>query len=364
MKKFLLLIAFAPLFLFAQNNDGKTFTVSGNVTGLADEEVKITSAQEDHSAIATAFSKGGVFTIKGSVPEPGLYFLVMGNEQPQYIFLENKPITVTGTTADIKNIKIEGSQAENDFIEFNKIFNPLVAELNGFAALIQKETNDKKREELIGQYDSVASKVSDEVGKFVAAKRSSYVSPFLLWVTAPVSDNPVLMEKRFNMLDENIRNSQIGKSLAQNIAYSKVGAVGTDAIDFTQNDVSGKPVKLSSFKGKYVLVDFWASWCKPCRAENPNVVKVYNKFKNKNFTILSVSLDQQKAAWVKAIQADHLTWNHVSDLQQWNNAVAQLYHIQSIPGNFLVDPNGKIIAKDLRGEDLEKKLCEVFGGCN
>jgi peroxiredoxin len=112
-----------------------------------------------------------------------------------------------------------------------------------------------------------------------------------------------------------------------------------------------------------VLVDFWASWCRPCRAENPNVVKVYNKFKNKNFTVLGVSLDQEKAAWVKAIEKDKLTWTHVSDLQQWNNAVAQLYRVQSIPQNFLIDPNGNIVAKDLRGEDLEKKLCELLG-CN
>lgn len=163
------------------------------------------------------------------------------------------------------------------------------------------------------------------------------------------------------MLSEEVRNSEVGKGLASNIAYYKVGAVGTEAMDFTQNDVDGKPVKLSSFKGKYVLLDFWASWCKPCRMENPNVVKVYNQFKDKNFTVVGVSLDQSKDAWIKAIQADKLTWNHVSDLQQWNNAVAQMYHIQSIPGNFLIDPTGKIIARDLRGEQLAKKLSEVIG---
>ncbi|MFL5808383.1 MAG: peroxiredoxin family protein, partial [Flavisolibacter sp.] len=168
-------------------------------------------------------------------------------------------------------------------------------------------------------------------------------------------------EQRFNSLDESIRGSQIGKSLSDYIAYSKVGAVGTEALEFTQNDVDGKPVSLSSFKGKYVLLDFWASWCRPCRAENPNVVKAYAKFKDKNFTVLGVSLDQQKDAWLKAISADRLTWNHVSDLQYWNNSVAQMYHIESIPGNFLIDPNGKIIAKDLHGEELQTKLCEVIG---
>jgi peroxiredoxin len=360
MKKLLTLLAFFPAILFAQNQ-AKGFVINGNVSGLADGKVQIVTTAEEHAVIATDSVKNGVFTLKGSITEPNLYFLVMSNEQPQYIYLENNPITITGSKTDIKNIKIEGSQSEIDFLEFNKTFNPLIAELNGFAALIQKEENEKKKEVLFKQYDSVVKKVNAEVGNFVAAKKSSFVSAFLLSVSSQVLGDPIALEQRFNMLSEDVRNSGIGKGLASSIAYFKVGAVGTDALDFTQNDVDGKPVKFSSFKGKYVLLDFWASWCKPCRMENPNVVKVYNQFKNKNFTIVGVSLDQSKDAWVKAIQADKLTWNHVSDLQQWNNAAAQMYHIQSIPGNFLIDPNGKIVARDLRGEDLEKKLCELLG---
>jgi peroxiredoxin len=359
MKKLFILLAFFPAVLFAQTQNG--FVINGNVSGLSDGKVQIVAMSEDHAVIASDSAKNGVFTLKGSVTEPSLYYLVLSNEQPQYIYLENNPITITGSKADIKNLKIEGSQSHTDFVEFNKIFNPLIAELNGFAALIQKESDDKKKEELFTKYDSVVAKVNDEVGNFVAAKKSSFVSAFLLSVSAQVLADAAVLEQRFNMLSDEVKNSEIGKGLANNISYFKIGAVGTDELDFTQNDVDGKPVKLSSFKGKYVLLDFWASWCKPCRMENPNVVKTYKKFKDKNFTILSVSLDQSKDAWVKAIKSDNLTWNHVSDLQQWNNAAAQLYHVQSIPGNFLIDPNGKIVARDLRGQDLEKKLCELLG---
>jgi peroxiredoxin len=137
------------------------------------------------------------------------------------------------------------------------------------------------------------------------------------------------------------------------------------ALDFTQPDTTGTPISLSSFRGKYVLVDFWASWCGPCRTENPNVVESYNRFNSKNFTVLGVSLDRpgQKDKWINAIKEDNLTWTHVSDLQFWNNSVAQLYHVGSIPTNFLVDPTGKIVARNLRGPALQEKLCELLG-CN
>ena len=144
------------------------------------------------------------------------------------------------------------------------------------------------------------------------------------------------------------------------VAEQKKTAIGAVAPEFSMNDTEGKAIALSSLKGKVVLVDFWASWCGPCRQENPNVVKVYQKYHSKGFEILGVSLDQRKEDWLKAVKDDNLTWIHVSDLQYWQNAAARLYGVNAIPQSFLLDKDGKIIAKGLRGEQLEKKLAELF----
>jgi peroxiredoxin len=338
------------------------FNITGNIQGLTDGEVKITTVQGEQ-VIAKGAAKNGAFTLNGSVEEPGLYWLTLGKEQPQYIFLENAAIKITGKKAEIKSLQIEGSTSHNDFLQFRKIFDPLFANLSAITLQLQ-QTPDEKKEAVMQQYRDAIANLNENVGKFVAARPSSFVSVFLLTVTRQVNEDISELQKRFDALSPSLKASASGKELEAYISYAKVGAIGSDAIEFTQNDTNGNPVSLSQFKGKYVLVDFWASWCKPCRMENPNVVKTFNRFKDKNFTVLGVSLDQQKDPWLKAIDADKLTWTHVSDLQFWNNQVAQLYHVQSIPQNFLIDPNGKIVAKDLRGEDLEKKLCELLGCSN
>jgi len=166
----------------------------------------------------------------------------------------------------------------------------------------------------------------------------------------------------YNSLATDVQNTPSGLEFKKILEIANTTSIGAMAPVFTQNDVNDQPVSLASFHGKYVLVDFWASWCGPCRGENPNVVKAYNQYKGKNFTVLGVSLDRpgKKDDWLAAIKADGLAWTQVSDLKFWDNDVAKLYGIKSIPQNYLLDPTGKIIGKNLRGDDLNKKLAELF----
>jgi peroxiredoxin len=360
MKTFLLALLLFPFGLLAQDQG---FVIRGKITGLKDSSQAFLVTTTDNTVIAKAPIVKGSFTLTGKIPEPSLYWIMLGDAQAQHIYLENSPIIITGSKTDIKNLQVVGSRSHLDFKAFQNTFTPLMSSLSSTATRINESQDERLKASLMPVYDSLRKRVNTEVGSFVATRRSSYVSPFLLQVTAQLLEDPIVLEERFKLLDAAIQQTSIGNGLAQYIAEGKIGAIGSEAIDFQQADTTGAPIALSSFKGKYVLLDFWASWCRPCRLENPNVVKAFKKFSPKNFTILSVSLDKEKAPWLQAIKADNLAWTNVSDLQYWNNAAAQLYKVQGIPQNFLIDPAGKIVGKNLRGEELESKLCELLG-CN
>lgn len=360
MKKGILFFLLLPVLAFAQGKDAG-FEIKGNIAGLKDSTLVFLLSGTDGKTVASTYASQGMFELKGKLAGADIFQLGFVNQPTRFeLFIQNEPVSITGDYNDLSHAVIKASALQDDFELFKQRFNPLKDKINKTNQAITQEKDDGRRNLLRLEFDNDRNKVIAAAVAFIKEKPASAVSPFVLYVISPLLSGVEELEAKYNQLHPSAKVGTYARVVEKTIADAKVGAIGTQAISFTQKDTANKSISLESFRGKYVLVDFWASWCRPCRMENPNVVSAFNQYKDKNFTVLGVSLDQSKDSWLQAIRVDKLNWTHVSDLQYWNNAVAQLYRIQGIPANLLIDPNGKIIARDLREQALHRKLKELL----
>jgi len=374
MKKIVLLaLASLPAMVFAQ---GGQYSVQGSIGKLnAPAKVYLRYFPEKKTVTDSVVLQDGKFKFSGTTKSdaPMMAYLMLnkkgtGASYDDYKVVYLEPGTITVNSVDtLGSAAIAGTKTNDDNAKYELASKPVNSAWEALDAKMKAASDDEKKSDAFQKETNKTEKAislqSKEIErKFIQDNPDSYISFNLLQSVAYSSDYPEIISL-YNVLSPKIKASESAKKFAELLPKLKNVALGATAPEFAEADTAGKIVNLSSFRGKYVLIDFWASWCGPCRAENPNVVKAYNKYKNQKFTILGVSLDRPgaKDKWMAAIHKDGLTWNHVSDLKFWDSKEAGLYAVRGIPQNFLLDPDGKIIAKNLRGEDLNNKLEELFG---
>jgi thiol-disulfide isomerase/thioredoxin len=341
------------------------FTISGKITNSTEKTIVVNELTPKGLVVldsATVNSDGG-FKLEGKVSEK-VFAIINFPKGAVLLVLDsttNMALSIDANTPDQFGVKgSEDTERLRKLLEVNSKYMQALRDLETKYAIYNTTVpTPEVQEQIRKEYDSIMTSRSTELHAFVFTGKPSITAYFATNFLTAEADFP-FFDKVDKTFYPQFSNSKYAREHHQRVEVLRRTAIGETAPDIVLNDPFGKTVALSSLRGKYVLVDFWASWCKPCRMENPNVVRMYNKYKSKGFDVFSVSLDDNKDNWIKAINDDQLLWTHVSDLKKWSASVVQSYNIESIPFTVLLDKDGKIVAKNLRGLQLEQKLAELM----
>ena len=358
MRKLLLSIVAASMTLAACNAQSG-YKVTGTVEGMPDGKAIIATVNGSSlDTLAKADVKNGSFEFTGNVSEPtGAYIMVIGQRGAIPFMLENANITVNAGQA---GLTVTGSEGQKIYDQFMAINASAQQEAMKLQQEYQAANGDQAKIQAVQEaYAKLMTDAQAKETELIKANPDSYVSTFVIVSSMGQMEYEQLKE-RYSLLGEKANASAQGKAIAAQIAKLESTAIGQIAPNFTITTPEGESISLYDIKGKVKLIDFWASWCGPCRGENPHVVEIYKEYHPKGLEIFGVSLDNNKEAWVKAIADDGLVWKHGSDLKGWQSAPAQLYSVSGIPHTVLLDENNKIIAKNLRGDELKQKIAELL----
>lgn len=372
MRKILLLAGLSILASCSKVKDNE-YLISGTAKGIENGKTAILQIQNEMGPVSkdTVKIENGKFEFKGSFPEgPEIGFIVLesvNNGMVPFI-LENGEINIEVDKDTIPKSKISGTINNDKFQEYNDKSNVIYKKMIAFQKANQKKfmdaqkANDTVTTNALQKENMVYQKELDKFSETFAEKNPNILLSALLLENfiARHSLEPAKIEKLFDALATDIKKSKSGIRVGEFIKKQKPVNVGAKAPNFSAPNPEGKLITLKESLGKVTIIDFWASWCGPCRAENPNVVALYNEFHPKGLNIVGVSLDKDAAKWKEAIAKDKLSWTHMSNLMHWSDPIAKQFNVQAIPATFILDASGKIVAKDLRGAELKAKIVELL----